>query len=113
MTQKHFLEQVGVVFAEGWTFSDTECAYRAWNTCVQARRTRDTPKRPLADMLIGYSACRYQGLITRNPSDFCRWFPRLKLRQPQTACGERRGSDLESEFFLFRARQPPTSRRKV
>jgi len=25
-TQKHFLEQVGIVFTEGWTFSDTECA---------------------------------------------------------------------------------------
>jgi len=81
-TQKHFLEQVGIVFTEGWTFSDTECAYRVWNTYVQARRTSDTPKRPLTDLLIGAFACRYQGLVTRNLSDFRRWFPKLKLRQP-------------------------------
>jgi predicted nucleic acid-binding protein len=80
--QKHFLDQVGVDFTEGWTFADTECAYRAWNLYVQARRGSDTPKRPLADLLIGAFACRQQGLITRNPTDFRRWFPRLKLRQP-------------------------------
>jgi hypothetical protein len=37
-TQKHFLEQVGIDFTEGWTFADTECAHRAWNAYVQARR---------------------------------------------------------------------------
>jgi hypothetical protein len=81
-TQKHFLEQVGIDFTEGWTFADTECAHRAWNVYVQARRASDTPRRPLADLLIGAFACRHQGLITRNPTDFRRWFPKLKLRQP-------------------------------
>jgi Predicted nucleic acid-binding protein, contains PIN domain len=80
--QKHFLEQAGVDFTEGWTAADTESAYQAWNAYVQARRTNDTPKRPLADLLIGAFACRQQGLITRNPTDFRRWFPKLKLRQP-------------------------------
>jgi hypothetical protein len=80
--QKHFLDQVGIDFTEAWTVADTECAYRAWNLYVQARRGSDTPKRPLADLLIGAFACRQQGLITRNPTDFRRWFPRLKLRQP-------------------------------
>jgi hypothetical protein len=63
-TQKHFLDQVGIIFTEEWTFADTECAYRAWNAYVRARRTSDTPKRPLADLLVGAFACRYQGLIT-------------------------------------------------
>jgi predicted nucleic acid-binding protein len=80
-TQKHFLEQVGIDFTEGWTLADTECAHRAWNAYVQARRASDAPKRPVADLLIGAFACRYQGLITRNPTDFRRWFPKLKLRQ--------------------------------
>jgi len=80
--QKHFLEQVGVDFTESWTLADTESAHRAWNIYVQARRTSDTPKRPLADLLIGAFACRQQGLITRNPTDFRRWFPKLKVRQP-------------------------------
>jgi len=81
-TQKHFLEQVGIEFTEGWTFADTECAYPAWNAYVQARRVGNAPKRPVADLLIGAFACRHQGLVTRNPSDFRRWFPKLKLRQP-------------------------------
>ena len=80
-TQKHFLEQVGIDFTEGWTLADTECAHRAWNAYVQARRASDAPKRPVADLLIGAFACRRQGLITRNPTDFRRWFPKLKLRQ--------------------------------
>ena len=81
-TQKHFLEQMGVDFTDPWTFGDTECAHRAWNAYVQARRASGTPKRPLADLLIGAFAFRHKGLITRNPADFRRWFPKLKLRQP-------------------------------
>jgi predicted nucleic acid-binding protein len=81
-TQKHFLEQVGIDFTDAWTFGDTECAHRAWNAYVQARRASRAPKRPLADLLIGAFAFRHKGLITRNPADFRRWFPQLKLRQP-------------------------------
>jgi predicted nucleic acid-binding protein len=81
-TQKHFLEQIGVDFTDPWTFADTECAHRAWNAYVQARRASDAPKRPLADLLMGAFAFRHKGLITRNPTDFRRWFPKLKLRQP-------------------------------
>jgi len=80
--QKHFLEQVGIDFTENWTLADSERAHRAWNVYVQARRASDAPRRPVADVLIGAFACRCQGLITRNPTDFRRWFPKLKLRQP-------------------------------
>ena len=81
-TQKHFLEQMGVDFTDPWTFADTECAHRSWNAYVQARRASEAPKRPLVDLLIGAFAFRHKGLITRNPADFRRWFPKLKLRQP-------------------------------
>ena len=80
--QKHFLEQADIDFTQGWTLADTEYAHRAWNAYVQARRASDTPKRPLADLLIVAFACRYQGLITRNPADFRRWFAKLRVRQP-------------------------------
>jgi predicted nucleic acid-binding protein len=80
--EKHFLEAVGIDFTETWTFADTEQAHRAWNLYVQSRRVSDAQRRPLADLLIGAFACRHQGLITRNPADFRRWFPKLKLRQP-------------------------------
>ena len=75
-------EQVGIDFTDPWTFGDTECAHRAWNAYVQARRASHALKRPLADLLIGAFAFRRKGLITRNPADFRRWFPKLKLRQP-------------------------------
>ena len=52
-TQKHFLEQMGVDFTDPWTFADTECAHRTCNAYVQSRRANGTPKRPLADILIG------------------------------------------------------------
>jgi len=80
--QKGFLAAVGIDFTEAWTSADTEQAHRAWNAYVQARRAGDAPKRPLADLLIGAFACRHRGLITRNPADFRRWYPKLKLRQP-------------------------------
>jgi hypothetical protein len=79
-TQKHFLQQVGIDFTENWTVADTESAHRAWNAYVEARRASNMPKRPIADLLIGAFACRFQGLVTRNPADFRRWFSKLKLR---------------------------------
>ena len=40
------------------------------------------PRRPLADILIGAFACRFQGLITRNAGDFEPIFPDLNLGRP-------------------------------
>jgi len=80
--QKRFLEQAGISHAEAWTFADTEAAQRAWNVYVKARRTDKVPKRPVADLLIGSFAVNRQGLVTRNPSDFRRWFPQLAIREP-------------------------------
>jgi predicted nucleic acid-binding protein len=39
-------------------------------------------RRPLADVLIGAFASRYQGLITRNTDDFASIFPDLKVGVP-------------------------------
>ncbi|MEO6005739.1 MAG: type II toxin-antitoxin system VapC family toxin [Opitutus sp.] len=80
--QKHFLEQAGISHTESWTLADTEVAHHAWNAYVQSRRGNQIPKRPIADILIGGFAMNRQGLITRNPSDFRRWFPKLLIREP-------------------------------
>lgn len=61
---------------------DTQAAHAAWNSYIQAKRKRLVVKRPVADLLIGGFAMRYQGLITRNRADFCRWFPRLNIEEP-------------------------------
>ena len=80
--QKRFLDMAGVSYAEPWRASDTEATHRAWNDYVQARRAANVPKRPVADILIGGFAQNRRGLVTRNPKDFQRWFPKLAIREP-------------------------------
>lgn len=83
--QKRFLDLAGIAYAEAWTVGDTEAAHGAWHAYVNARRSQRIAKRPVADLLIGGFASNRQGLITRNPDDFRRWFPKLKIREPRRA----------------------------
>ncbi|MCU0785308.1 MAG: type II toxin-antitoxin system VapC family toxin [Verrucomicrobia bacterium] len=80
--QNEFLFNLGVTWLEGWTQPDTEEAHRAWHRYVTARRTAKVPKRPLADVLIGAFASRFDGILTRNESDFRSAFPRLNIAAP-------------------------------
>ncbi|HSK76056.1 MAG TPA: type II toxin-antitoxin system VapC family toxin [Thermoanaerobaculia bacterium] len=80
--QDEFLMGIGVDFRQDWLWEDSVRAFDAWNTFIQRRRARLAPKRPLADILIGSFASRYDGLLTRNPDDFRSAFPDLQLRVP-------------------------------
>jgi hypothetical protein len=80
--QDEFLSGVGVDFRQGWEWEDTIRAHEAWNRFVQRKRAGQLPKRPLADVLIGAFATRFQGLLTRNPADFKPIFPSLAIRAP-------------------------------
>ena len=80
--QKEFLRQAGISYSELWTAADTEEAHRAWNEYVKVRRADKIPKRPVADLLIGGFALNRTGLVTRNGTDFKRWFPKLKIKEP-------------------------------
>jgi predicted nucleic acid-binding protein len=80
--QDEFLGGVGVDYRQDWLWEDTLRAHEAWNGFVRQKRAGRLPKRPLADILIGAFALRYQGLITRNPDDFKSVFPGLTLRGP-------------------------------
>ena len=80
--QNRFLDEAGIFHTEAWTVADTEAAHRAWNSYVERRRSDKVPKRPVADILIGGFAMNRQGLITRTPADFRRWFPKLLIREP-------------------------------
>jgi len=80
--QKRFLDQVGIRHTDDWNPTDTEHAYTAWAAYVAARRGTGAGKRPVADILIGAFALRFDGLVTRNAEDFRRWFPKLKFRVP-------------------------------
>jgi predicted nucleic acid-binding protein len=81
-TQKEFLDTCGIDYHYPYTLQDTECAHAAWNQYIQAKRKERVGKRPVADLLIGGFAMRFDGLITRNPSDFTRWYPSLKIVKP-------------------------------
>jgi predicted nucleic acid-binding protein len=80
--QDEFLTGVGVDFRQDWTWEDTLHAHESWHGFIKRKRAGLIPKRPLADILIGAFASRHQGLITRNPDDFDKVFPKLTLRIP-------------------------------
>ena len=80
--QDEFLAGVGVDFRQDWVWADTLRAHQAWNDFIRRKRSGQLPGRPLADVLIGAFATRFQGLITRNPEDFRKLFPSLPLRVP-------------------------------
>ncbi len=80
--QNEFLFNLGVTWPEAWQFGDTEEAHRGWHRYVAARRTARIPKRPLADVLIGAFASRFDGLLTRNEGDFRAVFPSLIIATP-------------------------------
>jgi predicted nucleic acid-binding protein len=80
--QEEFLAGVGVSFAEDWTRADTVAAFEAWHAHVRRRRGGEGPRRPIADVLIGAFAQRFQGLMTRNSDHFRPAFPDLEIRNP-------------------------------
>jgi predicted nucleic acid-binding protein len=77
--QDEFLDGVGVDFRQDWTWADTLLAHRAWHRYIHRKRRRSLPRRPIADVLIGAFASRFQGLLTRNAGDFASLFPDLPL----------------------------------
>ena len=59
----------------------------AWvvDSCLRylgLRRATAIPKRPLADILIGTFASRFDGFLTRNESDFKPVFPSRRIVVP-------------------------------
>ena len=77
-----FLDRLNNPPAEPWTNADTQAVFTAWHNYVAAKRQGQIAKRPIADVLIGAFAMRFQGLLTRNPSDFRQLFPALPIIEP-------------------------------
>jgi predicted nucleic acid-binding protein len=83
--QRDFLARCGVWEAEAFTATDVRAGYPAWHAYIAAKRRRGStrpPKRPVADIMIGAFALRFDGLITRNGADFEPWFPQLRIVDP-------------------------------
>ncbi len=80
--QQEFLRGIGIDFLEPWNWHDTQRAHAAWSRYAKRRRQQQSPKRPLADILIGAYAAGRSGLLTRNRSDFAIVFPELTIIEP-------------------------------
>jgi predicted nucleic acid-binding protein len=80
--QDEFLFNLDVSSDEPWVTADTNAAHAAWNQHVAARRAHNVAKRPIADVMIGAFASRFDGLLTRNDTDFRRLFPSLQILVP-------------------------------
>ena len=83
--QREFLALCGVSDVHGIGSADIRQGYEPWNDYVLTKRQRKSPqmpKRPIADILIGAFASRFDGLITRNGRDFLPWFPQLRILDP-------------------------------
>ena len=86
--QNAFLDAVGLGHDELWDDTDTQLAHQAWHRHVSLRRGHHMPRRPVADILIGAFAAAREGLLTRNPDDFKRVFPKLVIRTPAHGVGQ-------------------------
>lgn len=80
--QDFFLNGLGVSWMEPWTAADSRLAREIWTQHVLRRRSGLARRRPVADVLIGAFAQRFQGLITRNEADFQNLVPSLKVLSP-------------------------------
>lgn len=81
--QKQFLKLCGVNYDEAFASGDADFAHSVWAKYIFSKRLGNAGKRPIADIMIGAFASRFQGLITRNPKDFSKWFPKLRIISPQ------------------------------
>jgi len=82
-----FLKVMGAESDAPWMETDTEAAVTGWTRYVRLKRAGQVGRRPIADILIGAFAVRYQGLITRNTDHFRPFFPELTLAAPPTRDG--------------------------
>jgi predicted nucleic acid-binding protein len=80
--QDEFLSAIGITHDNMLDGHFIEAAYCAWNQQVMLKRSKKAPRRPIADILIGAFALCEKGILTRNPSDFKRVFPKLKVITP-------------------------------
>lgn len=80
--QKRFLDFCGMDYPTPFLAAGLEAAPAFWQRHIAAKRVGLVARRPVADLLIGGFAMRFQGLMSRNPADFQPWFPDLEILVP-------------------------------
>ena len=79
---EQFLATLGIESRQFWRQADTVAACQTWADFVRRKRLQQLRRRPVADSLIGAFALRFDGLLTRNTSDFRSILPTLNLLSP-------------------------------
>jgi predicted nucleic acid-binding protein len=79
---RDFLLDYNIDASEAFTSDDAEIGRAAWQRIIAQRRATGSPRRPIADVMIGAFAARRAGLITRNTGDFLTFYPLLPIRSP-------------------------------
>ena len=79
-----FLRAMQFDASESWLREDTDKSIVAWSHQIDQKRKGNNQKRPVADVLIGSFAMRFEGLISRNPDHFKKTFPKLRIIVPQS-----------------------------
>ena len=77
-----FLKSAGIETGEPWTSRDTALAHRLWHEFQSRRKQVNLARRPVADVMIAAFSTRFQGIITRNGTDFRNIAPTLAVIQP-------------------------------
>ena len=80
--ENQFLFELGIELPNGFDTSDIALAHAAWYRHILKKREGKSPRRPIADVLIGALAQANDGLITRNAKDFRALFPKLNIVVP-------------------------------
>ena len=80
--ENQFLFELGIELPNGFDTSDIALAHAAWYRHILKKREGKSPRRPIADVLIGALAMANDGLITRNAKDFRALFPKLNIVVP-------------------------------
>lgn len=74
--QDKFLSSLGIAMAQKDIHANTSVVHAAW--CRYVKATGDsTSEIPFTKLLIGAAALSYDGLLTRRPAEFRRFFPKL------------------------------------
>jgi len=80
--EKSWLDSLAVSYLQKWQEADTIQSHQLWHEHIQRKRQGILIKRPIADILIAAFSLRFQGIITRNATDFRSIAPALKIIVP-------------------------------
>lgn len=85
--QDKFLASLGIAIAQKETHNHTGLVLAAWSRYVQTSGDH-LSEIPFTKLLIGAAALGHEGLLTRRPEEFKRFFPKLKCVGPKGPSGK-------------------------